>query len=67
MADTKTQSQPPDVDKGSPFTGKGPVDAVPPPPSSWPGRSPGEPVTGQGRGVPPPDELATGLGEPQKP
>lgn len=65
MSDTK-QPQAPDADKGSPFTGKGMVNATPPNPSSWPGRSPGEPYTGTGQGTPPPDQLSTGLGEPEQ-
>ena len=61
-----TIPQAPDADKGSPFTGKGVVDATPPRPALGPDYSPGEPTTGLGRGAPPPDVDATGLGEPQK-
>jgi len=64
MSDDNQTTQPPDADKGTPQSGLGRVDATAPRPQLGPDYSPGEPTSGFGRGIPPPD--ATGLGEPQK-
>ncbi len=67
MSDANSgKTQPPNADKGSPLTGQGLRDATPPLPELSQPRSPFEPVTGFGTGTPPPTEVATGLGKPEK-